>query len=145
MVSFFTSLVFMWLSLLIQPQTSSTDLKLFSIRSTHQKIWWLFFSGDVHSEPSIYLSLAYNMAVFLSPSSWNLKKFLCIYVFLAVLGLHCCMVFSLGAEASHYGNFSCWGARVLGTYWNKCITKTRKQRIQHKRLMKKSLHVPSTC
>ena len=50
------------------------------------------------------------------------KEFL--NLFLAVLGLHCCVGFSLimasgghsshGAQASHCGGFSCCGARALG-------------------------------
>ena len=43
----------------------------------------------------------------------------CIYLFWAVLGLHCCMGFFLvvasSAQASHYGDFSCCGAQNLGT------------------------------
>ena len=51
--------------------------------------------------------------------------YLFIYLFLAALGLHCCaQAFSscgergatlhCGARASHFGGFSCCGARVLG-------------------------------
>ena len=39
-------------------------------------------------------------------SFFYLNKF--IYLFLAVLGLHC------SARASHFGGFSCCGARALG-------------------------------
>ena len=53
------------------------------------------------------------------------KFYLFIYLFLAVLGLCCCMWLSLvavsgatlrcGAQASHCGGFSCCGARTVGS------------------------------
>ena len=56
-------------------------------------------------------------------SGYLFYLFLNIYLFLAVLGLHCCMwAFSYcrewgypsdGAQASHCRGLSCWGARAL--------------------------------
>ena len=55
----------------------------------------------------------------------QIRKKIFIYLFMAVLGLHCRMGFSLlvvsggllsswGAQASHYSGFSCCGAQGLG-------------------------------
>ena len=45
-----------------------------------------------------------------------LLDFMFIYLFLAALGLHCCMWATLccGAQASHCSGFSCCGAQAVG-------------------------------
>ena len=58
----------------------------------------------------------------------NLEDVIYLFLFLAVLGLHCCagfsavvvsrgLLFSSGAGASHCGRSSYCGARALGTQW----------------------------
>ena len=70
------------------------------------------------------LSSVFHLA---SHSLKNFLKNLCILLFLAALGLHCSVrAFSSCAErgllcicgvwASHYGGFSCCGARALGAW-----------------------------
>ena len=65
------------------------------------------------------------MVLNLAGVSISLHSFLKnIYLFLAMLGLHCCTGFSLvveswgdsslGAQTSHCSGFSCSGAQVLG-------------------------------
>ena len=80
---------------------------------THWRLrWWLAF---------------FSNKVFLIKVSTFFKIILFIYLFLAVLGLHCCAwafsscskwgLFSSWCEwASHCGGFSCFGAGVLGTW-----------------------------
>ena len=56
--------------------------------------------------------------------------FIYLYLFLAVLGLHCCMqafsscsewgILCCGSQAYNWGGLSCWGGQVLGAGLSSC-------------------------
>ena len=77
------------------------------------------FEGPLSSEPEVSSSSRKHLRFI-----FNFKK---IYLFMAVLGLHCCVrafssccmqgfLSSCGAWASHCSGFSCCGAHTLGTW-----------------------------